>query len=197
MPKIVDHDSRRREIAIAASRALKKFGLDNVTLAQIASESGSTTGMIQHYFPTKWDVILAALHLMHDRMEAKLSAVIKNGQFELHELLSEALPLDGDRTAEAAIWLSFWSSAINKPELLAASQQLHDDWRRIIRQCLTYCSKFEKEIDDADLEDTVSSIIVFLDGLSIKAITRPEEYDRTLVRRILKKYVTSNIYNTV
>src|SRR6266436_6793172 len=73
MPKIVDHDQRRDEIALVACRVVAEHGLDQATIVRIAREAGYTTGMVAHYFDTKQDIIIAALRLLLRRIEERLT----------------------------------------------------------------------------------------------------------------------------
>ena len=190
LPKIVNHDQRRREIALAALRALKNHGLENVTVAHIAAEAGSTSGMIAHYYPTKLDVILAALHLMHERLEAKLQASIDRGSTNCERLLSEALPFDSDRAAEIGVWLSFWAFTLNRPPLLEASRPLDEDWHAVIRKALLACYPELSSYPKAKLDQEIAMLVVFLDGLAMKGLLRPENYDSKTARALLRTYLS-------
>lgn len=53
MPKIVDHDSYRRELADRCMNLFSRRGYANVTMREIAKELGVSTGLLYHYFPTK------------------------------------------------------------------------------------------------------------------------------------------------
>ena len=72
MPKIVDHDARRDEIAHVACRVVASHGFEQATVVRIAREAGYTTGMVAHYFDSKQEIILAALRLILRRIEERL-----------------------------------------------------------------------------------------------------------------------------
>src|SRR5262249_60318181 len=74
MPKIVDHDQRRDQIALVACRVVAQHGFDQATIVRIAREAGYTTGMVAHYFDTKQDIIIAALRLILRRVEERLAS---------------------------------------------------------------------------------------------------------------------------
>jgi AcrR family transcriptional regulator len=57
VPKRVDHDQRRREIADALFRIAATRGLQAVTLRSVAAEAGMWMNLIQHYFPTKEEML--------------------------------------------------------------------------------------------------------------------------------------------
>src|SRR5438552_9568935 len=73
MPKIVDHEQRRDQIALVACRVVAENGFDQATIVRIAREAGYTTGMVAHYFDTKQDIIIAALRLILRRIEERLT----------------------------------------------------------------------------------------------------------------------------
>ena len=108
MPKIVDHDQRRDEIALVACRVVAEHGFDQATIVRIAREAGYTTGMVAHYFDTKQEIIIAALRLILRRIEERLTRPAANAQPDLLTLLAEALPVDEHRYTECAFWTAFW-----------------------------------------------------------------------------------------
>ena len=108
MPKIVDHQRRRDEIALVACRVVAEYGFDQATIVRIARAAGYTTGMVAHYFDTKQEIIIAALRLILRRIEERLTAAAGEGGGELLALLTEALPVDAPRFTECAFWAAFW-----------------------------------------------------------------------------------------
>src|SRR5579864_6706246 len=108
MPKIVDHDQRRDEIALVACRVLAGYGFDQATIVRIAREAGYTTGMVAHYFDTKQDIIVAALRLILRRIEQRLTPSAAGQSADLLTLLTEALPVDETRYVECAFYIAFW-----------------------------------------------------------------------------------------
>ncbi|GAB3431394.1 TetR/AcrR family transcriptional regulator [Actinophytocola sediminis] len=57
MPKRVDHDQRRREIAEALFRIAAAHGLQAVTLRAVAAAAGISMNLVQYYFPTKEEML--------------------------------------------------------------------------------------------------------------------------------------------
>jgi AcrR family transcriptional regulator len=94
MPKIVDHDQRRDEIALVACRVVADYGFDQATVVRIAREAGYTTGMVAHYFDTKQDIIIAALRLILRRIEERLTRLAGQSAPDLLLLLHGMCLLD-------------------------------------------------------------------------------------------------------
>jgi AcrR family transcriptional regulator len=57
VPKRVDHQERRREIAEALFRIAANRGLRAVTLRAVAAEAGISMNLVQYYFPTKEEML--------------------------------------------------------------------------------------------------------------------------------------------
>src|ERR1700755_517925 len=108
MPKIVNHDERRDQIALVACRVVAENGFDQATIVRIAREAGYTTGMVAHYFDTKQDIVIAALRLILRRIAERLTKTAGADRPDLLALLSEALPVDEQRFIECAFWTAFW-----------------------------------------------------------------------------------------
>lgn len=53
MPKIVDHEKFREELAMKCFNLFSSKGYSNVTMREIAKELDVSTGLLYHYFPTK------------------------------------------------------------------------------------------------------------------------------------------------
>jgi AcrR family transcriptional regulator len=192
MPKVVDHSARRHVIALAACRAIAKYGLDSVTLVDIAGEAGQTTGMLAHYYKTKWDLILAALRLMHVRLESRLSERLEKGT-GLIDLLQDALPIEAEQRSETAAWLTFWSAGLNRPDLLKWSAKMHTEWRSLIKRCLLETTPSARQWPEDLIDNAVSSIVIFMDGIHLKAMTRSSIYTSKVVTGLLRSHIESLI----
>ena len=134
MPKIVDHEQRRDEIALIACRVVARHGFEQATIVRIARAAGCTTGMIAHYFDTKQDIIVAALRLILRRIEDRLTQT--EGAADLLTLLSEALPLDPTRYMECAVWMAFWGQVPADKRLKRINAWLHREYLRLFERCL-------------------------------------------------------------
>ena len=60
MPKIVDHEARRAELAAAVWRLASREGLGAVTMRGVAAEAGWSTGALGHYFADKEELLVFA-----------------------------------------------------------------------------------------------------------------------------------------
>ena len=137
MPKIVDHEQRRDQIALVACRVVAENGFDQATIVRIAREAGYTTGMVAHYFDTKQDIIIAALRLILRRIEERLTKPPGESQTDLLTVLSEALPLDEQRYIECAFWTAFWGQVSADKRLKRINAWVHREYMRLFERCLS------------------------------------------------------------
>lgn len=77
MPKIVDHDARRRQITDAVCRITLRGGLGAATFRQVAAEAGISVRLVQYYFGTKQQLIDTTLQHVGERSIARLTRWIE------------------------------------------------------------------------------------------------------------------------
>jgi TetR/AcrR family transcriptional regulator, transcriptional repressor of bet genes len=170
MPKIVDHEQRRDEIALVACRVLAEYGFDQATIVRIAREAGYTTGMVAHYFDTKQDIILAALRLILRRIEERLTAGVDAQRPDLLALLTEALPVDETRYIECAVWMAFWGQVSTDRRLRRINAWLHREYLRLFERCLARGWAEWRHWTPATRDQVLRSVVTFINGLTASTV---------------------------
>ncbi|MEP2828141.1 TetR/AcrR family transcriptional regulator [Parvibaculum sp.] len=174
MPKKIDHDERRRDIARAAIAVIGEQGIDNTRLIDVARAAGATTGSITHYFEDKDAVLLAAL----DHVAQNILFMLRHPEKpeDLVELAALILPVDEENRRDWRVWMSFFSRAIGDPVLARINKAYYDEFRdglaAIIRRQQDD-GTLSAHIDPAVTGDAIISII---DGFCIRATLEPEEW---------------------
>ncbi len=166
MPKIVDHDERRDQIALVACRVVAENGFDQATIVRIAREAGYTTGMVAHYFDTKQDIIIAALRLILRRIEERLT----KPSTDLLTLLSEALPIDEQRFIECAFWSAFWGQVSADKKLKRINAWVHREYMRLFERCLAEGWEIWEQLSSATREQVLRSVVTFINGITASAV---------------------------
>ena len=125
MPKKVDHDARRRLIADALMRVAADQGLEAVSLRHVAAAAGVSVGMVQHYFPTKDEMMAFAMSAVSERSEARVRAALAPlgadppPRLLLRTLIAALLPLDPPSREDGRVALAFLAYAAVRPEAAA------------------------------------------------------------------------------
>jgi TetR/AcrR family transcriptional regulator, transcriptional repressor of bet genes len=171
MPKIVDHDQRRNEIALVACRVVAQHGFEQATIVRIAREAGYTTGMVAHYFDTKQDIVTAALRLILRRIEERLTPVADAQRApELLTLLTEALPVDETRYIECAFWIAFWGQVPADRRLKRINAWLHREYLRLFERCLERGWPEWAGWPAATQEQVLRSVVTFINGVTASTV---------------------------
>jgi AcrR family transcriptional regulator len=174
MPKIVDHEQRRDEIALIACRVVAQYGFEQATIVRIARAAGCTTGMIAHYFDTKQDIIVAALRLILRRIEERLMQA--GGAADLLTLLSEALPLDQARYMECAVWMAFWGQVPADKRLKRINAWLHREYLRLFERCLARGWNEWRQWPPATRDQLLRSVVTFINGVTASTVASRSEW---------------------
>jgi len=176
MPKIVDHEERRDEIALVACRVLAQYGFDQATIVRIAREAGYTTGMVAHYFDTKQDIIVAALRLILRRIEERLTRIVGRERPDLLALLTEALPVDETRYIECAVWMAFWGQVPADRRLKRINAWLHREYLRLFERCLARGWAEWSQWPPATRDAVLRSVITFINGVTASTVASRSEW---------------------
>jgi AcrR family transcriptional regulator len=134
VPKQVDHEQRRRLLAEAVFAVIGTRGFEAVSLRDVAEQAGVSMGTVQHYFPTKRQMLLFALTHMRERVLARLQAAVAALRAPTRRDLIRAataamLPVDPAGREEACVNIAFFSAATVTP---AYAEQLRDGYGRIL-----------------------------------------------------------------
>ena len=170
MPKIVDHDKRRDEIALVACRVVAEGGFDQATIVRIAREAGYTTGMVAHYFDTKQDIIIAALRLMLRRIDERLLRNSEAERPDLLALLTELLPVDEERYIECAFWTAFWGQVTADKRLKRINAWVHREYQRLFERCLSRAWPEWPRWSPETRDGVLRSVITFINGLTASTV---------------------------
>ncbi|MFB9903485.1 TetR family transcriptional regulator C-terminal domain-containing protein [Allokutzneria oryzae] len=124
MPKVIDHELRRRQVVEALLRLTAERGLDEVSVAKVAAAAGVSVGLVQHYFSNKDEMLLLAFHTIDERFDERLRVLLESsGDREVparslvREALLQLMPLDDVRADEARVWLAFCARSVGAPQL--------------------------------------------------------------------------------
>src|SRR5438105_9582949 len=132
---------RRQQIIEATRRCLLRKGFYRVTIQDIAREAGVSTGIPNHYFRSREEILMATLYDTADRVRLWVSTEMDRGATarEQMELMIKAQSPEHQQVRELwAIWLDYWSEA-SRDERLATFQSERSAWwiarlERLIQQ---------------------------------------------------------------
>lgn len=193
VPKAVDHDARRKELADAAIRVIAREGLATTTLALVAAESGWSIGSMRHYFRTKNDLIAAALWRVGERLDERIRRRTAGGMAvsDLRAAAVELLPLDADRREESRVWLAFLAQAAVAPDLADAAEDAARRLQEPLAARIAHVAGTGDLRPDVDAEHEAARLRVLLDGLSLQLVTSPRRTSRAWALRVLDEHLAA------
>jgi AcrR family transcriptional regulator len=193
MPKHVDHDQRRRELADAVCRVIAREGVETVSLRLIAVEAGWSIGSMRYYFATKAELLAFALRHVADRIAERLGRRALAGRplERLQAVLAELLPLDRERREEHLVWLAFVARASVDTSLAGQAQdvwnQVHSPLVELLRQAVS-AGDLPAELDP-DHEATRLQALV--DGLAVQLVAAPDGVTPAVATAIVQEAMTA------
>jgi AcrR family transcriptional regulator len=176
MPKIVDHEARRAELAAAVWRLASRDGLDAVTIRRVAAEAGWSTGALAHYFDDKEELLLFAFETVADRVGRRIVKAAERARDPLalvRTQLVEGLPIDTERRAEVRVWFAFLGLAETRPRLAKAGRDAYRLWRERVAKTLAAAQRQGLMDDSIDAEREAAALIALVDGIAIQATFDP------------------------
>lgn len=188
MPKIVDHNERRRTIARAAAEVIAEAGIEGFRLKDVGTKAQCTTGAIAYYYDSKDELLTGAIqyvaHLLGvDTLDPDIS---------LEEFVFNLLPLDEEGVFACKVWLA-WAGRIVH---IVHSGQLGTTARSLFSANLNHIESILRENqrqgrvrDDLDLETEAKALAAYIDGLAINAIFSPEVWNPEQLKAQTRLYL--------
>jgi AcrR family transcriptional regulator len=175
VPKVVDHHERREEIVEAAARLIARRGLETATVRAIAAEAGYSSGVIDHYFADKDELLLHALAASHRRISARFARVTRGlqGLAAVRALLADNLPTDSTRRRETRMEVQFWARSLGNDALLDVQRRETAGFREQLRRHLDEAVAGRELADGVAPEDALDALLALMDGISVRAVIDP------------------------
>ncbi|GAA1538235.1 MULTISPECIES: TetR/AcrR family transcriptional regulator [Brevibacterium] len=179
MPKIVDHDQRRRELVEATLRIILRQGLAGATMRDIATEAGFANGAIKSYFASKSDLLAATYLFVYEatNRRVELSTVHVRGIAALRAFADEVLPVTPELHDEARVVLSFLAEVAQSPEHARTTRETMALWRTWILGWLRQADVDGELAAEVVLEPAADVLLTYLLGAQTTAIIGGDSFD--------------------
>lgn len=179
MPKIVDHDQRRRELVEATLRIIVRQGLARATLRDIATEAGFANGAIKSYFASKSDLLAATYLFVYEatNRRVELSTAHVRGIAALRAFADEVLPVTPELHDEARVVLSFLAEVAQSPEHARTTRGTMALWRTWILGWLRQADADEELAAEVVPEPAADVLLTYLLGAQTTAIIGGDAFD--------------------
>jgi len=193
MPKIVDHDKQRLLVAEAAWRVIRRDGMEQASVRNIAVEAGISAGSMRHYFSTQSELLLYAMNLVSERVSNRITQMSFNSSplENMKLLLLELLPSTDEKMAEMEVWYAFTAKSKSDPVLKEHADKVYDKLRHAMATVITYLTELNLSRTDIDKELEIERLYALVDGLGIHAILRPDQMNTKIMEDILTMHLAT------
>ncbi len=170
MPKLGMGPIRREQICRAAARVIAREGFAGTTMRVVAAEAGVSTGMLNHYFANRQELLTQALVYVTERSQDRYAAAIEGlppGRERLEALLDSVLGEDPEAIETWRVWVAAHGEAVRLPELQATIGERLDHWFELVEAALEGLV----DLDRAEPIPWTWRIDSLLTGLAIQGLT--------------------------
>ena len=185
MPKKVDPDARREQVADAVINEIATHGLRSVTLARIAAHTGLAIGSIRHYFGnTLNEVMRFTLGVLIQRAVRRAPATSSDAVARIIDVITVTAPTTEQERRENIALVEYRVLVRTDPELgaeiaattLAGAQVM----RSLLRDALA-----DRVIDQESLHREALLLVTLIEGFSLSSALLPAPLSEPDVRSVV------------
>jgi AcrR family transcriptional regulator len=175
MPRLADHEQRRRQIAEAVWRIASTRGLEDVSLRKVAAEAGVSLRLVQYYFGTRDDLLLGALEILNADAGESIRAGIGPEEDAaprevLRALLVGMLPVGDERRTRYLVHLAYFVRSLSDPGLASAFSAAPPELERLTADLLAWGRDRGEVAPDLDLMPEAELLLSSVDGLQTSIV---------------------------
>lgn len=175
MPKIVNHEKRKIQIAEATWKVIVEEGLEHASVRNIAKASGISAGSLRHYFTSQSDLLQYSMKLVSDRVQQRAGSKDYNGEAleMLTDLICEILPVDDERRVETEVWFIFSAKSLADASLQSLSHQVYGEMRGMFLHIVNTMQAVGLAGEGIDAELEAIRLHALVDGMATHHLLHP------------------------
>ncbi|KOP77679.1 TetR/AcrR family transcriptional regulator [Cytobacillus solani] len=189
MPKIVDHEKRRKQIAEATWRVILNLGMEGATVRNIAKEAGLSLGALRHYFSTQDELLVYAMDLVKEQATVRINEITRKDLPPKEMILSillQMVPINEETMAEMEVWIAFIAHARHREDIFNIKDDgVFNGIKKLVDSMDQY-GLLRKELDIAVETERLYALI---DGIALHALLEPKRVDKERIVRVLEHHL--------
>lgn len=189
MPKVVDHEQRRREIVDALWRVIQRDGLAAASVRTVAAESGWSAGSLRHYFATQDELRMLAMTSLLERATERIEGTGRQVRDldSLARWVCEALPVDPLRRAESEVWLAMAAAAATDPGMRDVLDDAFTGMRRMCDSAVRFADQLRG--GGLALDAETERLHALVDGLAVHGTRHPDRMPPARLRAAVRDHL--------
>jgi len=191
----VMQEARRQQLVAATVRIIARHGFSNTTLAKVAQDAGLSPGIVNFYFTSKDQLLIAVLKSLSDEFMGRLEHALAESGIDpaenLRALIAAILDPTLSQPDKVAVWYAFWGEAGARGEYMRICGERDDAYHRALLALCRQLAESAPEGYAPDAEAVTWALTGLLDQLWQEIMARPEGFDRTEARRLAEAFLAS------
>ena len=169
---------RREAIVDAALAVARRKGLAATTVRDVASEMGTSSGLIHHYFDSMDEVLAGAFERVAGEDLDQTAVILDEAGDPLEVVrafLASYAPVGEDWAFQ--LWLDAWAEAARRPMLREASSRLNLAWAGLLERAIR-AGVADRTFTCPDPTAAAWRILSITDGLALQVVAHRTIVDR-------------------
>jgi AcrR family transcriptional regulator len=174
-------------LADAAISLIARSGFDSLSVRRVATEASVTGGTVQHHFPSKVELTVAALDRTVQRQTDRVLALPRTDDGHVERFVGELcaiLPADRASTEEAVVWIAMSAAVPAHPFVAARQRRAAAATRRWIESTVRRAQADGEIGAHVDAVEVAPLIEAALDGMMQRIIADDELQGDTGCRQL-------------
>lgn len=191
MPRIVNHEKKRKSIAEAAWSIIKKEGIEKASIRRVAIEAGMSAGALRHYFSTKDEMLLFIMdyYLEEGKKRSQSKIWSDNPLQAVAEVLLELVPIDEEKKIETSVWWILALQSLTSDTLKEKKDEMTNGMYELASSMIEILVLQGILSDSTNVKLEKSRLAALIDGLSIHALLRPDVYSPDKVKEVIRYHL--------
>lgn len=191
MPRIVNHEKKRKLIAEAAWSIIKKEGIEKASIRRVAIEAGMSAGALRHYFSTKDEMLLFIMdyYLEEGKKRSQSKNWSDNPLQAVAEVLLELIPMDEEKKIETSVWWILALQSLTSDTLKEKKDEMTNGMYELASSMIEILVLQGILSDSTNVKLEKSRLAALIDGLSIHALLRPDVYSPDKVKEVIRYHL--------
>lgn len=139
MPKQGMGPIRREQILRSATKLIAENGFIATTMRDLASEANVSTGMVNHWFANKSELLTQTLLYVSESMQGRVDAALRDvppGRERLQTLVRSCLPTDEFTNRSWRVWIAAFAEGTRSEEMRKLIEARFEPWHRQLAELL-------------------------------------------------------------
>lgn len=188
MPRRIDLDERREQLAEAVWATIREHGIGAVSVRTVAAEAGVAVGSLRHVFPTRSELLQFSAELMVTRATQRIAAAHLTGSRAdvALALITHVLPLEPESRAELEVNIALIAEAPALPDL----RPIRDKAYQALLTLHTHVVAMLAPALEADrAADEAKRLCALVDGIALQMLLDRPENDAEWALRIVREEI--------